>query len=246
MEEIQSVACEVCGGTGWQIVVENGISRAKRCGCSRTTFTPEKAFASARIPSRYISCELDNYLPDSKFFNTQGRAKKLALEYVTDYPMLDAGLFGEGSLLFTGPAGLGKTHLSASILKGLVRKGVPCLFIDFHELLLEIRESYDPLAQMSEMQILRPIINIEVLLLDDLGSRRMTEWMQDTVFHIINLRYNQKRTLIATTNLAMEPSGASTHETLQDRLGYPVVSRLYEMCKVIELNGPDYRKPSEA
>ncbi len=71
----------------------------------------------------------------------------------------------------------------------------------------------------------------------------MSEWVQDTVFHVINLRYSQKKTVIVTTNLGMEPTKKSTSdETLQDRLGYRVISRLYEMCTFLELDGPDYRK----
>lgn len=238
MEEMTQTLCPVCGGTGWEVVLEAGISRAKKCNCSQTGNT-DKFFSSAKIPIRYQSCEFDNF---SVHHPTQDAAKEMARNYADYYPMLDEDVFQEGSLLFSGGTGRGKTHLAVAILKKLLQKGIPCLFVDFHELLAEIRNTYDPLSQASEFQILRPVLNTQVLLLDDLGSQRMSEWVQDTVFHIINLRYSQKRVLIATTNLGMEPSKKASEETLQDRLGYRVISRLYEMCTFIELEGPDYRK----
>jgi len=238
MEEAVQIACEFCGGTGWQILKEGSIERAKRCSC-RQIVSSDKFITSAKIPVRYHSCEFENYLPQHA---SQKRAKKITMDYARDYPALDDEFFHEPSLLFTGGAGRGKTHLAVAVLKSLLQKGIPCLFVDFHELLSEIRNSYDPLAQTSEFQILKPILSVDVLLLDVLGSQRMSEWVQDTVFNIINLRYSQKKVLVATTNLQMEPSKDTRFETLQDRLGYPVVSRLYEMCTTIEITGGDYRK----
>ena len=238
MEEIAGTSCAVCGGTGWEVVLEAGISRARRCGCHQTG-NNDKFFSAAKIPIRYQSCEFDNFHPQHP---SQEVASEMAKAYADYYPVLDDEMFQEGSLLLSGGTGRGKTHLAVAILKRLLQKGVPCLFVDFHELLAEIRNTYDPLSQSSEFQILRPVLNTEVLLLDDVGSQRMSEWVQDTVFHIINLRYSQKKVLIATTNLGMEPSKKTVEETLQDRLGYRVVSRLYEMCTFIELDGPDYRK----
>ncbi|HJZ13217.1 MAG TPA: ATP-binding protein, partial [Acidobacteriota bacterium] len=139
-------------------------------------------------------------------------------------------------------------------LKEVLRKGFSGLFVDFHELLSEIRDTYDELAQTSELQILRPILNVDVLVLDDLGSQRMTDWVKDTVFHIINLRYNQNKTLLITTNLELERSDSKrrtdfekrlSQDTLQDRLGYPVVSRLYEMCTQLECTWKDGDKFSD-
>lgn len=238
-EELEQY-CENCAGTGWIVVEEGNVSRAKRCACS-TVVDGDKLASAAKIPARYQSCEFDNYF-EQKSFGQQQKTKSLLMSYAADYPLLDDEIFREKSLLLSGGAGRGKTHLAVAVLKGLLKKGVSCLFVDFHELLADIRNSYNELSQTSEYQILRPLLNVEVLLLDDLGSQRISGWVQDTVFYIINLRYSQKRPMIATTNLAMEPSKSSPQETLQDRLGYKVVSRLYEMCTTFELDGPDYRK----
>ncbi len=248
--EVEQKLCEFCSGTGWQIVLEGSVSRAKRCTCARV-MGGDRMVDSAKIPPRYVDCDFDNY--DSQSLR-QERAKTMAQNFAADYPMIQDD-FPEGGLLFSGPCGTGKTHLAISVTKTLLKKGLRCLFVDFHDLLAEIRGSFDELSQTSELMILRPVLTSEVLVLDDLGSQRMTEWMQDTVFHIVNLRYQQKKMLLCTTNISIEPQSKNTvrsvsdpefermkAESLKDRLGNKVLSRLYEMCTFIELDGPDYRK----
>jgi DNA replication protein DnaC len=248
--EVEQKLCEFCSGTGWQIVLEGSVSRAKRCTCARV-ISGDKLVDSAKIPPRYIDCDFDNY--DSQSLG-QERAKSMSQNFASDYPLIQED-FPEGGLLFSGPSGTGKTHLGVSVTKALLKKGLRCLFVDFHDLLAEIRGSYDELSQTSELMILRPILTSEVLMLDDIGSQRMTEWMMDTVFHIVNLRYQQKKMLICTTNLPIDRQSRKAvrnvsdpafehfkQENLEERLGNKVVSRLYEMCTFIELDGPDYRK----
>jgi DNA replication protein DnaC len=145
-------------------------------------------------------------------------------------------------LLFLGPCGVGKTHLAVSILKNVItEKGDSCLFYDFRDLLREIQLSWDSVSQVSEWDILRPVLEARVLVLDELGSNKPTDWVRDTMAHIINCRYNDRRITIFTSNYLDTPM-RSGEETLADRIGIRLRSRLYEMCKLIEIRGKDFRR----
>jgi DNA replication protein DnaC len=157
---------------------------------------------------------------------------------------------------------VGKTHLAVGILKALIRdKGVPCLFCDYRELLKSIQNSFNSSVQATEMGILRPVFDAEVLVLDELGAVRSTEWVFDTVNYILNSRYNNNKTTIITTNFPDKPEQArgeddnprsysaadraARRETLGDRIGERMRSRLHEMCKKVEMEGPDFRLHSK-
>ena len=161
-----------------------------------------------------------------------------------------------------GPVGVGKTHLAVAMLKGLIEKGVPSLFCESGSLLKQIQDSYNPVSKNSEMRVLAPIYQTEVLLLDELGSTVPTDWVRDTMYQIINKRYNDKMFTIFTTNYFDEPKIESEREgstnnrtfsrkdsseriramtTLEDRIGTRLRSRLYEMCDTLTMKGEDFR-----
>jgi DNA replication protein DnaC len=222
--------CSLCFGTGMEVVAGKG---ARRCRC-RTHDAQTKLFESARIPRRYSKCSLSNYHPASNN-GSQLRAFNYAYRLVHEYPAIDRGL------LLIGPCGIGKTHLVAAIIRGLVEKGVPCLFYEFGALLKRIQESYDALVQTSEMKVLAPVFEAEVLVLDELGASKPTDWVRDTMMQIINARYNERKLTIFTTNYMDERRG-QTDETLEDRIGVRLRSRLYEMCRTLSIDGEDYRR----
>jgi DNA replication protein DnaC len=102
---------------------------------------------------------------------------------------------------------------------------------------------------LSEMDVLFPVFQSEILVLDELGAKRTTAWVEETVFYIINHRYNQKKLTIFTSNYLDSEEEEDTRdplfkksETLVDRIGVRLRSRIYEMCKVVEMWGEDYRK----
>jgi DNA replication protein DnaC len=162
-------------------------------------------------------------------------AFKQAYCLVREYPANERGL------LFAGPVGVGKTHLAVAILRGLTEKGARCLFCEYGSLLKEIQDSYNPASRTSEMSVLASVYEAEVLVLDELGASKPTEWVLDTMTQIIGRRYNDKKLTIFTTNYTDErqnPSG----ETLQDRIGARLRSRLYEMCSTVLIDGEDYRR----
>ncbi len=156
-----------------------------------------------------------------------------------EYPAVERGL------LLMGPVGVGKTHLAVAILQGLIEKGVPCLFCEFGALLKEIQDSYNKVSNTSEMSVLAPVYQADVLVLDELGASKPTDWVRDTMMQIIGKRYNDKKLTIFTTNY-LDARRAPSDETLEDRIGVRLRSRLYEMCKTVHIEGEDYRKQLDA
>ena len=159
-----------------------------------------------------------------------------AYRLVREYPSVDRGL------LFMGTCGVGKTHLSVAILRELMeKKGVSCLFYEFGSLLKEIQNSYNPISQTSELTVLTPVIEAEVLLLDELGASKPTDWVRDTMMQIINTRYNDRRLTIFTTNY-LDRRSSERDELLEGRIGVRLRSRLFEMCRTVQIEGEDYRR----
>jgi DNA replication protein DnaC len=238
--------CPQCEGTGWKPIEVDGIPRVTRCDCYDVE-RAELLLSQARIPERYENCAFENF--DIRRDNQSLRWAKLNAEnFVKEYPT-DFGL------LFYGPTGVGKTHLAVAVLRELIlRKGVECLFYDFHDLLKAIRDSYNPVSQNSELSILQPVLDVEVLLLDELAPSNPSDWVKETLQHIINSRYNHKKVTLITTTLPLGESSA--HREVRDpsgevipnvdltlnQLGVTLRSRLYEMCKHVEMHSDDYRK----
>ncbi len=240
--------CPLCEDTGWKPVGEGRHRRVTRCDC-RQQERAQRLLQQARIPRRYEHCELSNFEFDGPHRGL-GPARLAACKFVEEYPLNKAGL------LLIGPVGVGKTHLAVGILKELIVKGIACLFYDYRELLKEIQNSYNSTVATTEMEVLRPVFDSDVLVLDELGAVKPTEWVWDTVSHILNTRYNDERTTIITTNLPDLPPSkfasegrsererallASREETLGDRIGERMRSRLHEMCKAVRMDGEDYR-----
>jgi DNA replication protein DnaC len=244
--------CSKCDGMGMVVVRRaDGRFAAEPCDCrheARVTALLERA----RIPKRYQHCSFDSYEP-----SYHGADRSLAGAYVTARGFVDgypATTEGRG-LLLTGSIGVGKTHLAVGILHSLImEKSVRGLFCDYRELLKEIQHSYNPQVLTTELEILRPVFDAEVLVLDELGASKPTEWVWDTVAHILNTRYNDKRTTIITTNYADAPPGgvgtaaqrAMRDETLGDRIGERMRSRLSEMCVAVQMLGADFRQTKRA
>jgi DNA replication protein DnaC len=227
-------------------VEHNGrmVEQATRCECV-LKLQGARLLEAARIPRRYRHCELSNFEHEGPF-RSLASAYMAAMRFVQEFPLENAGL------LLVGPIGCGKTHLAVGIAKELMaQKATACLFYDYRELLKEIQNSYNASVQVTEMDVLRPVFDAEVLVLDELGAAKPTEWVWDTVSHILNTRYNDKRTTIISTNYQdLPPTGAEPvsaaerakrEETLGDRIGERMRSRLHEMCRVVRVEGEDFR-----
>ena len=230
----------------------DGSSAAEPCEC-RYAARIAALMERARIPKRYQHCSFESYEANFPGADASlGNAHRMARQFVDGYPVTTEGR----GLLLTGSIGVGKTHLAVGILQSLIlEKAVRGLFCDYRELLKEIQHSYNPQVATTELEILRPVFEAEVLVLDELGAAKPTEWVWDTVAHILNTRYNDKRTTIITTNYADAAPGsmasggaaagaraAAREETLGDRIGERMRSRLAEMCVTIRMTGADFRQ----
>src|SRR5450432_501719 len=197
----ESTVCEFCFGTGVEVVPGKG---ARACGC-RAQDSRRKFLESARIPRRYARCKLETFKYQSN--SSQYKAYELARSLVADYPHVNRGL------LLIGSVGVGKTHLAVGILRGLISKGVPCLFYESGSLLKRIQDSYNPISKTSEMSVLAPVFEAEVLVLDELGATVPTDWVRDTLYQIINARYNARKLTVFTTNFRDAVLVASNHNS---------------------------------
>ncbi len=242
-------ACSICDGVGLVRVVDSaGRWVSRPCECQEMQ-REERRLAAARIPQRYRDCTLDAFDPSyPRADESLSRALLTARKFVDAYPVDTAGR----GLLFVGTAGLGKTHLAVGVLQRLVReRGVRGLFCDYRELLKNIQNSYNPQVNTTELELLKPVFAAEVLVLDDLGAQKPSEWVWDTVALILNTRYNDRLTTIITTNYPDLAAGggsltdaqrAAREETLGDRIGDRMRSRLAEMCIRVEMKGEDFRQ----
>ena len=91
------------------------------------------------------------------------------------------------------------------------------------------------------MSVLQPIFDTEVLVLDELGASKPTDWVRDTMANVINTRYNDKKLTVFTTNY-LDERRSEKDETLEDRIGVRLRSRLFEMCRTVSLTGEDFRR----
>jgi DNA replication protein DnaC len=241
--------CPLCAGSGWKTVSGTPDGGVTRCDC-QSRARGGALTAAARIPKRYEHCELSNFTTDFP-----GADRSIALAQISASRFVQEFNSRDGAgLLLVGGIGTGKTHLAVGILKELIAtRGSACLFCDYRELLKQIQNSYNDSVQATELQVLRPVFEADILLLDELGAVKPSEWVWDTVSLILNTRYNDNRTTIITTNFADEPAAgvarslsparaAAREETLGDRIGERMRSRLHEMCRIVKMDGPDFRQ----
>jgi DNA replication protein DnaC len=229
------MACVHCDDTGWKSVNEDGgagVRRVVRCECWRDR-AGRSRLADANIPKRYQHCTLDNF---TAYNESLDRAVALARRVADTFPAVSRGLFLEGQ------PGVGKTHLAVAVLTRIVeRAGARGVFYDTRELLRIIRSTYDHSIRTTELEILRPVMRADLLVLDDLGAEKTSEWVEETMNLIVNTRYSERRLTLFTSNYEDIPDDTDPN-SLIFRIGHRMRSRLHEMCEFVILDGADYRE----
>jgi DNA replication protein DnaC len=227
---------------------------AAPCDCGMEE-RASRVIERARIPKRYEHCDFESYSTDVSenplHTSSLKAAKLLAEKFVGEFPGNS-----EKGLMLMGPSGVGKTHLAVASLKELIRRGHQGLFCDYRELLKDIQSSYNPGSESTELRILEPIRTAEILVVDDLGASKPSAWVLDTIGLVLNARYNARLMTLITTNYldatksdgkaARTPQGETMktvrEDTLAERIGERMRSRLFEMCRTIEVHSTDFRR----
>jgi DNA replication protein DnaC len=227
-----------------------------RCQCLEE-WRRESVLTEAAIPERYQHCTVESFEIWNERDPSLVKARKSTQEFIDTFPSAERGM------LFMGRVGTGKTHLAVAALRAVILdRGVRGLYINATDLIQQLQMTIDG-GGPSREQVLRPVIEVELLVLDELGACRPTEWVLDQLYYVINSRYMRRRLTLVTTNFldSPQPMRARTpkqggevpsrtpapdvvdrwQETLSDRISDRLRSRLYEMCESIELRGEDYR-----
>ena len=209
--------CPECEGQGWKILDDGGAGTAVRCDCQKRE-RAHQFLALAGIPERYRACRLSTFDLRSSDPATRPRlqkALKISRSYVENFLDAENGTMRESGLIFVGNPGGGKTHLAAAVLSEVVERfHIRGRFVDFTSLLHQLQSTFDSDSTESKRAVLDPVIKTDLLVLDELGAQKSSEWVMNTLYLIINSRYTAGRPTLFTTNYRLGDLNRPTPEAL--------------------------------
>ena len=228
--------CSECRGSGWIINQKEGREFARRCQC-RLPDIHMNLWEKANIPARFKGAKLSGFELD-KNNRSHKQTKARIQSFIDDYPATNKGL------LLHGATGVGKTRLLCAIATEIIAKNSneKIYYIDWNDLVRLMRSGEDHASRdfSSINQLIQKLVETDLLLFDELGASKVSSWVQDYLYYLFNKRYNLNRITVCATNFYDSASGPA--ESLTDRIGHRIRSRLYEMANSVELGGHDYRR----
>jgi len=231
--------CPACQDEGRVIDRDDqGRTWVKPCECvSRRKRIAQ--FNRARVPAAYHDKNVE--YPS---FQPATRSQADAQRWLTQFQQRRGA--GDRGILMMGPPGVGKTHLLCGIIRFLVlERGLECRYVDSFQLLQELKIAFD--AGSGSTTLMDDIASVSILALDELGKTRTTGWQREVLDQIVSRRYDQGLTTFLTSNYNLPDEGGGldgskfSRDSLCDRVGPRIFSRLMEMCRTFELDGDDVR-----
>ncbi len=225
--------CKKCNGIGWIFTKSDGADNARQCECKREK-SVEFLSKQSNIPNRFSGISFKyGYITNNN--ESQKMIKTIAQKFVTEYPANDKGLLLQGSV------GLGKTTILCIIGNELIKKKNNVYYIDWNDLTRIMGSGEDAGSRDygKISQLVNKLTSVELLLFDELGASKTSPWVQNYIYYIINKRYNNKLMTLFATNYFDTVS--DNNDSLTDRVGDRIRSRLFEITKPVLIRGTDFR-----
>lgn len=235
-----------CGGTYYQrsYITPNGWAITERTPC--TCMLPimqqrdsDRQLKEIQARREYIARLARDYFGDYDMMRDESYNKYSLQNYkpgnqsqVVALNELQKFTVGRESICLQGPAGRGKTHLALGVARIAREKGSSVLALKTIDLLTRIKRTYDKKDDAAEVAIMRVLKNIDLLVIDDIGVEKTTEWVLAKLYEVIDFRHRRKSTIF-TTNL--------TGKAMQAKEGAALVSRIMGAEINLEIDGKDWR-----